>query len=108
MPATTTGPIGRCGASTTRGVSTILRWRSSREATWGFSHSVYFLLPSYIDSELGAGASAIGLVMGIFGLVTFALVPWAGRTVDRVAHRETIRAGALIMATASLGFLFVD
>jgi MFS family permease len=77
-------------------------------ASWGFAHSVYFLLPAYLDAKLGVGPSAIGLVMGSFGLATFALVPWAGRMIDKHPHRETIRAGALIMAVASIGFLFVD
>jgi predicted MFS family arabinose efflux permease len=77
-------------------------------AAWGFAHSVYFLLPAYLDAEVGVGASAIGFVMGSFGLATFALVPWAGRMIDKYPHRDTIRAGALIMAVASLGFLFVD
>jgi MFS family permease len=77
-------------------------------ACWGFAHSVYFLLPAYMDSELGVGASAIGLVTGSFGIATFALVPWAGRTIDRYPHRDTITAGSLLMAVSSLGFLFVD
>jgi MFS family permease len=61
-----------------------------------------------MDAELGVGASAIGLVAGSFGIATFALVPWAGRTIDRYPHRDTITAGALLMAVSSLGFLFVE
>ena len=34
-------------------------------ASWGFAHSVYFLLPAYMDAELGVGASSIGMVAAI-------------------------------------------
>jgi predicted MFS family arabinose efflux permease len=77
-------------------------------STWGFAFSSFYLLPKYLDLELGAGPAAIGTVMGVFGVATVALTPLAGRFVDRVPHDRTILAGSLLMAASAAAFLAVD
>jgi len=77
-------------------------------SAWGFAFSTFWLLPKYLDRELGAGPTAIGLVAGVFGVATLAFAPIAGRWVDRLPHRRTLVAGSLLMAASAIGFLFAD
>lgn len=75
--------------------------------SWSFAFSCFTLLPTYLIREIGAGPSAIGLVMGVFGWSSVALTPLCGAAVDRHRHRRTILAGALLTAATSACFLAV-
>lgn len=77
-------------------------------ACWGFSFSSFYLLPTYMQKELGAGPDAVGVIIGVFGMATVLFTPFAGHWVDRFPRRYSVAAGGVIMSLASLGYLFVD
>lgn len=77
-------------------------------ACWGFSFSSFYLLPTYLEKQLGAGPDTVGVVIGIFGMATVLFTPTAGTWVDRFPRRYSVAAGAAIMSAASIGYLFVD
>jgi MFS family permease len=70
---------------------------------WGFSFSCFFLLPKF-----DAGPTAIGLVVGLFGLATVLCTPLAGRWVDARPRREVLSVGALLMSGSAFAFIGVD
>lgn len=78
------------------------------QASFGFAFSSFFLLPKYVDSQLGAGPFEIGLLTAVYGAVVIVCVPAMGVLVDRHGRRDFLTAGALLMAAASLGFVYVE
>jgi MFS family permease len=76
--------------------------------TFGFSVSVFYLLPKHLTVDYGASPGTIGAVVGIFGLTCVALVPWIGRIVNAIGLPRTIVLSLLLMALASLGFAGID
>ena len=75
---------------------------------FGLAFSTYFLLPKYLAVELGADPIAIGGVSTIFWLAAVAAVPFAGSRVDRHGRRLYAGIGALLLAGASAGFVWVQ
>lgn len=73
-------------------------------STWGFAFSSFYLLPSFLMQELGAGPAEIGLVVGILGVSTVVFTLLAGSRIDRMPRRRAMIAGALVMSVAALGF----
>lgn len=78
------------------------------QASFGFAFSAFFLLPKYMSVELAAGPAEIGLVTAVFYLSALLLQPFMGSIVDRRGRRRFLTAGALLMAPACAGFVFVD
>jgi len=78
------------------------------QASFGFSFSAFFLLPKYMSTELAAGPAEIGRVTAIFYLAALLLQPLMGSIVDRRGRRRFLTAGALLMAPACAGFVFVE
>jgi MFS family permease len=75
--------------------------------TFGFSISVFYLLPKHLTVDYAATPGTIGAVMGIFGLTCVVLVPWIGRWTNALGLPRTIALSLLVMALASLGFALV-
>jgi hypothetical protein len=50
---------------------------------FGFAHSTYFLLPKFLELELRADASQIGLYSAVTSLANVVLVSFAGVWIDR-------------------------
>lgn len=62
----------------------------------------------FVEGELGAGRSAVGLAVGAFSLSALLCRPFVGRGID-VRGRKPFLLGALgILALSSLGFLVAD
>jgi predicted MFS family arabinose efflux permease len=78
------------------------------QAGFGYAFSSFFLLPKYLVVALAAGPRQIGLVLAAFGAAVVLLLPMMGALVDRFGRRDFLTGGALIMAAASFGFVFVD
>jgi predicted MFS family arabinose efflux permease len=78
------------------------------QASFGFAFSSFFLLPKFVNSQLGAGAFEIGLLTAVYGAVVIVFVPAMGALVDRHGRRNFLTAGALLMAAASFCFVYVD
>lgn len=78
------------------------------QACFGYAFSSFFLLPKYLVLALSAGPEQIGYVMAIHGAAAVVFLPLMGAAVDRFGRRGFLTAGALVMAVASLGFVFVD
>ncbi len=78
------------------------------QASFGFAFSSFFLLPKYVATELAGGPAAIGAVTAAFYVTAVLLQPTMGILVDRSGRRGFMTAGALLMAVASLGFVWID
>jgi MFS family permease len=78
------------------------------QACFGYAFSSFFLLPKYLVLALSAGPEQIGYVTATFGVAAVVLLPLMGAAVDRFGRRGFLTGGALVMAAASLGFVFVD
>lgn len=78
------------------------------QSAYGFSWSLFLLLPKFLATELHASAGEIGLVSAIPPLAAVAVVPWIGRTLDRVGRRPLITLGTALAALYGFGFLWVD
>src|SRR5262245_60221345 len=60
------------------------------QAAFGFSFSVFLLLPQVLAASFGSTPAAIGLVMAAFGAASVLAIPFVGRVVDRLGHRRTL------------------
>jgi MFS family permease len=78
------------------------------QACFGYAFSSFFLLPKYLVLALSASPEQIGYVTATHGVAAVVLLPLMGAAVDRFGRRGFLTAGALVMAVASLGFVFVD
>ncbi len=75
---------------------------------FGFAFSIFFLLPKYLATELGAGARAIGQVTATAMLAGVLCVPLLGPWIDRGQRARLIAGGAVLMGLSSIGFIWVD
>jgi MFS family permease len=62
--------------------------------------------PGYL-LELGADEVRIGLIVGVAGLATILVRPWAGRVMDLHSRRLVIRIGTLMVAVSTLAMGFI-
>ncbi len=67
------------------------------QALFGLSFSTYFLIPKYLQVELGANPTTIGWVSGTAWTTSVLSVPLTGTLVDRVGRRRVAGLGALSM-----------
>lgn len=72
----------------------------------GYAVASFQMLPKFLDVELGADASQIGLVTACFGVATVLVTPILGAWVDRFGRRRCLAFGAVLTALTS--FAFVD
>lgn len=75
---------------------------------FGFAHSSYFLLPKFLQLELHADASQIGLYSSVTWFANVVFVPFAGVWIDRRGRRPFAFFGAAVMALTCVGFLAVE
>lgn len=74
----------------------------------GFGFSLYFLLPKYLATELGAEPSTIGSVTAIGLAAVVAASPLMGLALDRFGRRKPMLLGGLVVALTSLGMMTVS
>ncbi len=91
------------------------RLLSSRFATlllaqvlFGLAFSTYFLIPKYLQVELGAGPKTIGLVSGIAWTTSVLCIPLTGTLVDRVGRQRFAMFGAASMVAGCCLFALAD
>lgn len=77
------------------------------QTSFAFAFASYFLLPKFLATELGAGASEIGLVTASFGVTAGIGIPLVGIGVDRFGRRRFVVAGSLLMTAVCLAYLGV-
>lgn len=88
----------------TRGFAALL----AATLAFGLAHSAYFLLPKYLELELGANPSEIGGISSLTWFANVALVGFVGVWIDRRGRLPLAYAGAALMTLTGLGFLRVD
>jgi MFS family permease len=76
-------------------------------AAFGFSVSTFYLLPKHLAVSFAATPGQIGLVSGIFSLAAILSVPFLGRVVDRLGHRQALITGFFLMAACAVAFVSV-
>ena len=76
------------------------------QAAYGFSFSMFFLLPKYLAAA-GESPSRIGLVMGGFGVACVATIPFLQVVVARLGRRGALMAATLALALAASVFAAV-
>ncbi len=78
------------------------------QACFGYANAAFSLLPKFLDQELGASASQIGVVAAAAGVASV-LAPFAvGEVVDRVGRRVMLAGGGLLLALSALAFAAVS
>jgi MFS family permease len=75
---------------------------------FALAHSAYFLLPKYLELELHADASQIGIYMAATWLANVAFVPFVGVWVDRRGRMPLAYLGGAVMAATCVGYLAVE
>jgi len=74
---------------------------------FGFANSSFLMLPKFLATELGAGPEEIGHVVAVSAIsIVFFLLP-AGSMVDRHGRKVFLMSGAVLMALASVGYVYV-
>ena len=69
-------------------------------------NSLLVHFPGYL-LQLGADEVRIGLIVGVAGLATILVRPWAGRVMDLHSRRLVIRVGTLMLAVSTLAMGFI-
>lgn len=77
------------------------------QAAYGFSFSMFFLLPKYLAS-VGEPAARIGFVMAGFGVACILTIPFLRAIVESLGRRGTLIAANLLLATAAALFGLFD
>jgi len=77
------------------------------QAAYGFSFSMFFLLPKYLAAT-GESASRIGLVMAGFGVACVATIPFLPGILRRFGRRGALVAATSLLAVAGAAFAIVD
>lgn len=75
---------------------------------FGFSFSLFFMLPKFMKNQLAAEGFEIGLVAAVAGITGVFSIPVIAWAVDRLGRRPLITAGSVLTAGASLLYLFID
>jgi MFS family permease len=75
---------------------------------FGYAFSSFFLLPKFMNAVLGAGPEPVGWVTLTHGATIVVVLPLLGAAVDRHGRCRFLTAGALVMAAASAGYVFVE
>lgn len=78
------------------------------QVLFGFSFSTYFLLPKYLQTELGAGPSTIGWISGAAWTTSVLCVPITGSFVDRLGRRTFQLVGSICMVFGCSLFALAD
>jgi len=78
------------------------------QMSFGFSFSIFLLLPKFLAVELGAGPELIGRVTAMAGVVGVLSVPFVGAWIDRRARRFLIAGGTLLTSLTAFGFAWVE
>ena len=73
------------------------------QAAYGFSFSMFFLLPKYL-ATIGETPSRIGLVMGGFGVACIATIPFLSGIIALLGRRGALMAATLLLAAAGGAF----
>lgn len=73
------------------------------QAAYGFSFSLFFLLPKYL-ATLGESPARIGFVMGGFGVACILTIPFLAPLVTRLGRRGALMAATTLLAAAGLAF----
>jgi MFS family permease len=61
----------------------------------------FFMYPIYL-SALDVSKTAIGLIMGMFSVASFAMRPIAGKSIDRVGEKPVLVSGLFLILACSL------
>lgn len=77
------------------------------QAAYGFSFSMFFLLPKYLAAA-GESSSRIGFVMGGFGVACLATIPFLQGIVTRLGRRGALMAATLMLALAGAAFALIQ
>lgn len=77
------------------------------QAAYGFSFSMFFLLPKYLAAA-GESSSRIGFVMGGFGVACLATIPFLQGIVARLGRRGALMAATLVLALAGAAFALIQ
>ena len=73
----------------------------------GFGFSIYFLLPKYLATELGAEPSTVGMVTATGLAAAVVASPLMGAALDRFGRQRPMLVGGLAIALTSFGMLTV-
>jgi MFS family permease len=74
----------------------------------GFGFSIYFLLPKYLATELGATPSTVGTVTALGLAAAVAASPLMGAALDRFGRQRPMLLGGAAIVLTSLGMLTVS
>jgi len=77
------------------------------QAAYGFSFSMFFLLPKYLAAA-GESSSRIGFVMGGFGVACVVTIPFLPTIVARLGRRGALMAATLSLALAGAAFALIQ
>lgn len=77
------------------------------QAAYGFSFSMFFLLPKYLAS-VGEPAARIGFVMAGFGVACILTIPFLRAIVETLGRRGSLIAANLLLASAAALFGLFD
>lgn len=77
------------------------------QAAYGFSFSMFFLLPKYLATA-GAPASQIGFVMAGFGIACILTIPFLPGIVGALGRRGALIAATLSLAAAGAAFAVIQ
>ncbi len=78
------------------------------QALFGLAFSTYFLIPKYLQVELGAGPETIGWVSGIAWTTSVLCVPVTGTLIDRIGRQRFAYIGAAAMVVGCALFASSD
>jgi MFS family permease len=81
-----------------------VRWILGTQLLFGFTWSLYLLLPKFMATALQAGPDVIGRISSMGGLAGLMTVPLAAYGIDRVSRRLFFRLGTGLLVLVSLGF----
>jgi predicted MFS family arabinose efflux permease len=77
------------------------------QGAYGFSFSMFFLLPKYLAAT-GEPPARIGFVMAGFGVACVLTIPFLRAIVETLGRRTTLIAANLLLASAAALFAIID
>jgi MFS family permease len=78
------------------------------QACFGFAFSAFFLLPTFLATELAASPADVGMLATATSAVTVFLMIGMGAAVDLFGNKRLIVGGGVLMAAGSLAFARAD